>query len=69
VNALRAAFATTPLTTISTKFELCRLWHNVRAQLGAFKGTKTAALPTLGIEGRFSAALQMWRREVTKVGT
>jgi hypothetical protein len=28
-------------------------WHNVRAQLGAFEGTKTAALPTLGIKGRF----------------
>jgi hypothetical protein len=33
-------------------------WHNARAQLGVFKGTETAALPTLGIEGRFSAALQ-----------
>jgi hypothetical protein len=29
------------------------LWHNVRAQLGAFEGTKSAALPTLGIKGRF----------------
>ena len=28
-------------------------WHNVRAQLGAFEGTKAAALPTLGIKGRF----------------
>jgi hypothetical protein len=45
------------------------LWYNVRAQLGAFEGTKTAALQTLGIEGRFSAALQTWRREVAKVGT
>jgi hypothetical protein len=35
----------------------------------AFEGTKTAALQTLGIEGRFSAALQTWRREVAKVGT
>jgi hypothetical protein len=25
---------------------------------GAYEGTKTATLPTLGIEGRFSAALQ-----------
>jgi len=33
-------------------------WHNVRAQPGAYEGTKTAALPTLGIEGQFSAALQ-----------
>jgi hypothetical protein len=29
------------------------LWHNVRAQPGAYEGTKTAALPTLGIKGRF----------------
>jgi hypothetical protein len=29
------------------------LWHNVRAQLGAFEGTKAVALPTLGIKGRF----------------
>jgi hypothetical protein len=28
-------------------------WHNVRAQLGAFEGTKAVALPTLGIKGRF----------------
>jgi hypothetical protein len=35
-------------------------WHNARAQLGVFEGTETAALPTLGIEGRFSAALQTW---------
>ena len=28
------------------------LWHNVRAQLGAFEGTKTAALPTFGPESR-----------------
>ncbi len=34
------------------------IWHNVRAQVGAFEGTETASLPTLGIEGRFSAALQ-----------
>jgi hypothetical protein len=27
------------------------LWHNVRTQLGAFEGTKAAALPTLGIKG------------------
>ena len=36
------------------------LWHKVRAQLGPFEGTKTAALPTLGIEGQFSTALQTW---------
>ena len=30
------------------------LWHNVRAQLGAFEGAETAALPTLGINGRFT---------------
>jgi hypothetical protein len=29
-------------------------WHNVRAQLGPFEGTETAALPTLGINGRFT---------------
>jgi hypothetical protein len=29
-------------------------WHNVRAQLGAFEGTKAAALPTLGIKGQFT---------------
>jgi hypothetical protein len=29
-------------------------WHKVRAQLGAFEGTETAALPTLGINGRFT---------------
>jgi hypothetical protein len=29
-------------------------WHNVRAQLGPFEGTETAALPTLGIKGRFT---------------
>jgi hypothetical protein len=28
-------------------------WHNVRAQPGAFEGTKAAALPTLGINGQF----------------
>jgi hypothetical protein len=28
--------------------------HNVRAHLGAFEGTKAAALPTLGIKGRFT---------------
>ncbi len=28
-----------------------RCWHNVRTQLGAFEGTKAAALPTLGIKG------------------
>jgi hypothetical protein len=28
-------------------------WHNVRAQPEAFEGTKAAALPTLGIKGRF----------------
>jgi hypothetical protein len=33
-------------------------WHKVRAQPGAYEGTKTAALPTLGVEGQFSAALQ-----------
>ena len=30
------------------------IWHKVRAQPGAYEGTKTAALPMLGIEGRFS---------------
>jgi hypothetical protein len=30
-------------------------WHNVRAQLDAFEGTKAAALPTLGIKGRLTA--------------
>jgi len=30
----------------------------VRAQPRAFEGTKTAALPTLGTEGWFIAALQ-----------
>jgi hypothetical protein len=29
-------------------------WHKVRAQPGAYEGTKTAALPTLGIKGRFT---------------
>jgi hypothetical protein len=29
-------------------------WHKVRAQLGAFEGTETAALPTLCINGRFT---------------
>jgi hypothetical protein len=29
-------------------------WHNVRAQLGAFEGTKAAALPTFGIKGWFT---------------
>ena len=29
-----------------------RLWHKARAQLGAFEGTETAALPTLGLECR-----------------
>jgi len=29
-------------------------WHKVRAQLGPFEGTETAALPTLGIKGRFT---------------
>ncbi len=28
-------------------------WHNVRAQPGAYEGTKAAVLPTLGIKGRF----------------
>jgi hypothetical protein len=28
-------------------------WHNVRAQLGAFEGTKTVSLQTLGIKDRF----------------
>jgi hypothetical protein len=31
-----------------------RVWHNVRAQLGPFEGTETAALPTLGINGQFT---------------
>jgi hypothetical protein len=30
------------------------LWHKVRAQPGAYEGTKTAALPTLGIKVRFT---------------
>jgi hypothetical protein len=34
------------------------IWHKVRTQPGAYEGTKTAALPTLGVEGQFSAALQ-----------
>ena len=33
-------------------------WHNVRAKPGAYEGTKTAALPTFGAEGQFSAAFQ-----------
>ena len=35
-----------------------RIWHKVRAHPGAYEGTKTAAMPTLGVEGQFSAALQ-----------
>ncbi len=46
-----------------------RLWHKVRVQLGAFEGTKTAALPTLRAERRFSGAFQTLRRGVVKVGT
>ena len=30
------------------------LWHNVRAQLGAFEGTKTASLPKFVRECRLS---------------
>ena len=30
-----------------------RFWHNARAQLGAFEGTQTTALPTLRAECRF----------------
>ena len=33
-------------------------WHKVRAQPGAFEGTETAALLTLGVEGPFIGALQ-----------
>jgi hypothetical protein len=33
-------------------------WHNVRAQPGAYEGTQPGGLPTLGVEGQFSAALQ-----------
>jgi hypothetical protein len=33
-------------------------WHNVRAQLGAFEGTKAAALPTFVRECRQIADMQ-----------
>ena len=45
------------------------IWHNVRAQLGAFEGAKTAALPTFGPECRVSGAFETWHRGVAKVET
>jgi hypothetical protein len=45
------------------------LWHYSDAPRLLPVGLQSGALPTLGIEGRFSAALQTWRREVAKVGT
>ena len=35
-----------------------KFWHKVCVQPEAIVGTETAALPTLGVEGQFSAALQ-----------
>jgi hypothetical protein len=44
-------------------------WHNVRAQIGAFEGTKTASLPTFVRECRQTADIQTYIRGALKVGT
>jgi hypothetical protein len=53
-NATRPDFHSVRAADVARERVYGNSWHKARAQLGAFEGTKTAALPTLGIKGRLT---------------